>query len=254
LKHLVISGFVLITSLSVISCTSSSEHLVIATAANTQFALEEIAKNFTRDTGIETRLVISSSGKHTAQILAGAPYDIFLSADLKYPQSLYEQKLTTAEPKIYAFGQLVLWSLDTTSRYNVYNLTEQNIEHLAIANPETAPYGIAAKEVLLNINIWDKLEKIIVYGESVAQTNQYILSAAAEVGFTASSIVLSPINRNNGRWTTIPDSLYTPIAQGLVILKTSHKPQEAEKFYQYLLSEPSQKMLRSYGYRTEVAK
>lgn len=224
---------------------------MIATAANTQFALETITENFSKEAGIKTRLVISSSGKHTAQIIAGAPYDIFISADMKYPVLLHEQKLTTSSPKIYAYGKLVLWSIDTTRQLSIESLEDINIKHIAIPNPETAPYGQAALEVLQNLNYWELLKSKMVYGESVAQANQYIISGAAELGFTASSIVNSPINHKVGRWSEVPDTLYSPIAQGVVILKRTNKAEQAQKFYEYLLSEKSMAVLRSYGYQTE---
>ena len=224
--------------------------LVIATAANTQFAMQQITADFTADTGIETELVISSSGKHTAQILAGAPYDLFISADMRYPGKLFDKNLTTGPPKIYALGQLVLWTLDTTSILDIDHLEDVTASHIAIPNPETAPYGRAAKEALQTLGLWQTLKPQFVYGESVAQTNQYIISGATTAGFTAMSVVLAPENEIIGKWLPVADSLYSPIAQGVVILKRSSKPEQAENFYQYLLSEKSMTTLRSFGYLT----
>lgn len=211
--------------------------------------MQEIAANFSDQTGIQTELIISSSGKHTAQIIAGAPYDIFISADMKYPHKLYTENLTSAKPRIYAYGQLVLWSMNKEQIVSLEGLEHQELNHLALPNPETAPYGTAAREVLQKINQWQILSSRLIFGESVAQANQYIVSGAAELGFTASSIVMAPTNEHLGRWIIVPDSLYTPIAQGVVLLKRSTKPEQAEKFYKYLLSEEAMITLKAYGYR-----
>lgn len=241
--------FSVLSLLILISCTDTAEKLTVATAANSQYAISAIAEQFKVDTGIELDLIISSSGKHTAQILAGAPYDVFISADLKYPEKLYKAGLTLSKPKIYAYGQLVLWSNveDLSANFSVANFP--SFKRIAIANPITAPYGVTARDVLVNLEIWDNLSENIVYGESVAQTNQYIISGAVNVGFTAASVVMAPENKNIGRWAMIPDSLHSPISQGVVTIKSSSQLMLAEKFYQYLFSEKSKAILRSYGYK-----
>ena len=233
------------------SCQPSGDSLVVATAANTQFALEEIARKFEAQSGYAVNLVISSSGKHTAQIIAGAPYDLFISADMKYPEKLSRDGLTQAPPRVYAYGKLVLWSMDTINLESLDILMNPSLQHIAIPNPETAPYGLAAREALEKLNIWQELEPKYVFGESVAQTNQYIISGAAAMGFTASSIVLAPANQAKGSWLRVADSLYSPIAQGAVILKSSPKPAAAEKFYQYLFSEEAAKILVDFGYEVK---
>ena len=248
LKFLIFSLFIIS---GLYSCTRSENKLIIATAANTQFAMQEIAANFTVNTGIETELIISSSGKHTAQIIAGAPYDIFISADMKYPKKLHDENLTTTEPVVYAYGQLVLWSLNNDRGLHLEDLRNIDFAHLAMPNPETAPYGLAAREALQAIDLWQSLSPQLIFGESVAQANQYIISGAAEAGFTASSIVMAPANKQKGHWTIIPDSLYSPIAQGAVVLKRSNKTEQAEKFYKYLFSEEAMTTLMAFGYRKE---
>jgi len=233
-------------------CKPGQDKLTIATAANCQFAIDSIATNFSKETGIKINLVISSSGKHTAQIIAGAPYDIFISADMKYPQRLYAQGLSEAEPEVYAYGKLVLWSINKTMKTTIDNLIKKDFQHLAVPNPETAPYGIAAREAMIKLNLWEELQDYFVFGESVAQTNQYIVSGAADIGFTAASIVKAPKNQSLGRWVAVSDSLYRPITQGVVILKSTTKPDEAQRFYQYLFSENSKKVLTSFGYKVDI--
>ena len=231
------------------SCRNTRQPvLTIATAANAQFAITAIAKKFTAETGIKTRVLISSSGKHTAQIKAGAPYDIFISADLQYPETLHKEGLTTGQPAVYAYGKLILWTLNDSLNLSLSQLPQQNIRHLALPNPKTAPYGRAAAEALQQAGIYQALAPKLVYGESVGQANQFILSGAAEAGFSAAAIVLAPAMKGKGRWQPVADSLYSPIAQGAVVLKQSPYPELADKFFLFLFSPAAKEILQAYGY------
>ncbi|MDO6738535.1 molybdate ABC transporter substrate-binding protein [Wenyingzhuangia sp. 2_MG-2023] len=219
--------------------------MTIATAANMQFAMEAICKEFTQQTGIECQLIVSSSGKLTAQIQAGAPYDLFVSADMKYPETLYQKGFAITTPKTYAKGKLVLWTVLDSLTPDLENLKLPNIKHIALANPKTAPYGKAALEVLQN-NHLDTLQYKYVYGESIAQTNQFVQSKAAEIGFTAMSVVLSPNAKNKGVWIEIPTTQYHPIEQGIVLLKKHHV--DAQRFYDFVFSNKAKETLKEYGY------
>jgi len=232
------------------SCTDNkTETLTIATAANMQFAIQEITIAFTQETGIKCETIVSSSGKLTAQIKEGAPYDIFISADMKFPTELYKTGFSTSEPKIYAYGKLVMWTLYDSIQPSFELLTSEKIKHIAVANPKTAPYGIAAKEVLLKKGLLSKIEDKLVFGESVAQTNQFITTKAAEIGLTAMSIVLSPKMKEKGNWIAIDKSDYTPISQGIVILKNNPSNiSNANLFYNFLLSPSGSKILTKFGY------
>ena len=243
-------AFVILVVL-VTSCNRTRpKPLIIATAANAQFAMEAISTEFEEITGIPTEVIISSSGKHTAQIEAGAPYDIFVSADLKYPQRLSELGLSTTPPKVYAFGQLVLWSTVNTDYAHIDSTSSISVKHFAIPNPATAPYGVAAEEYLRRINKWSLIEPKMVFGESVAQTNQYIISGSAELGITAASVVFSPKHNTLGKWSLIDQSLYSPIEQGAIIIKSTSQPENAEKFYLFLFSSKAQSILKRFGYKT----
>lgn len=225
--------------------------LVIATAANMQFAMEDLVATFTEQTGVSCEVVISSSGKLTAQIQAGAPFDVFVSADLKYPESLYEAGLTTGPPAVYAHGQLVLWSIKDDVQPQLNDLTDEKIKHIALANPKTAPYGQAAAEVLAAKQLKKSLEHKLVFGESIAQTNQFIISGAAQVGFTALAVVQSPMLKGRGRWTIIPTENYQAIQQGVVVLQSNGQAKaEAKAFADFLLSDPARKILDTFGYLT----
>jgi len=232
------------------SCRSKDEGiLTIATAANAQFAMEEIAIEFTRKTSVKTQIIIASSGKHTAQIKAGAPYDVFISADTKFPQMLYEQGLTVTEPAIYAFGTLVIWSFQDSLILDMPNLLSRNIEHIALPNPKTAPYGFAANEALIFFNVYDSASHKLIYGESVAQTNQFIISRAVEIGFTSASSTMAAEMINKGRWQEVDRNSYSPIAQAAVVISQSKHLLDAEKFYLFLFSAKAQAILQAHGYK-----
>ncbi len=221
--------------------------ITIAVASNAQFAVEAIAKEFTQQTGISCQITSSSSGKLTAQIKEGAPYDIFISADMKYQHELFQSGLTLEAPKIYALGKIVLWTSQKNINPNIQALTFENIQHIAIANPEIAPYGKASQQILEHYDIYNKVKEKLVFGESIAQTNQFILSGAAQIGFTAQSIVKAPKLQNKGKWFALDANSYTPIQQGIVLLNTSNQ-KKAQKFYNFLLSNAAQNTLISYGY------
>ncbi len=233
----------------VIGCTKpNTQKVTIATAANMQFAIQEITTSFTKQTGIACDIIISSSGKLTAQIKEGAPYDILVSADTKYPQALHTSGFTTKPPEIYAYGKLVLWSISKDITPSIKSLTDKKIKHIAIANPKTAPYGEAAISVLKQAGIYDQIEDKLVYGESISQTNQFIVSGAAQVGFTAKSVVLSPKMKEKGNWIAINDSSYTPIAQSAVIIKKVSVTENTINFYKFLFSAKSKEILENFGY------
>ena len=223
--------------------------ITIAVAANMQFAMKTLTHNFTKETGIRCNLVISSSGKLTAQIKQGAPYDLVGSADMKYPNVLYKDGLALQKPKIYAYGKLVLWSMDKSINPSLAILKSNEVKHIACANPKTAPYGVATIQVLKHNKIYIILKNKLVYGESISQTNQFITSKSAQIGFTAKSVVLSPEMKGKGRWNELNPSGYNAIAQGVVILKQDQtKEVSAKKFYNFLFSAEAKKILKDYGY------
>lgn len=246
LKYIMILYFLLA------SCQQErKDTLRIATAANMQFVIEHLTTAFTQQTGIPCETIISSSGKLTAQIKEGAPYDVFLSADLKYPTVLFEENHTLHAPQIYAYGKLVLWSMMEEVDLSLSQITSNQFKHIALANPKAAPYGRAAMEVLNHYEISTQLKDKLVYGESIAQTNQFIVSKAAELGFTSQSVVLSAPLQDQGNWVEIPDSLYAPIQQGVVVLNNrTSQSAEAQQFAHFLFTKKAKNILQTYGYRT----
>jgi len=224
--------------------------LKIATASNMQFAMKELVEVFTSQTGIECDLIISSSGKLTAQIIEGAPYDIFLSADMAYPSRIFEAGFAEHSPAVYAYGKLVIWSMKEMEwTKDLSSLTHADINHIAMASPKTAPYGRAALEVIRSQGLESEIEDKLVYGESISQVNQFVTSEAAEVGFTALSVVLAKGDKKRGFWYEIDPSLHDSIAQGVVIMRQEvFRMKLSMAFYQFLFSPEARNLLKDFGY------
>ena len=231
--------------------TAGQTGLTVAVAANVQYTFEEIKAVFEKDMGIAIKPVIGSSGKFTAQIENGAPFDVFLSADLEYPQTLEKEGLTYNTPKVYAYGTLVLWTMaDADLSKGIAVLADAGIKKIAIASPQTAPYGRQAVNALKHYNLYPQVQKKLVYGESIAQTNQFIATKAVDAGLTAKSIVLAPNMKDQGKWVEIEKDAYEPIAQGAVILKRAQDGnlENAQKFFDFLFSAEAGEIFKKYGY------
>lgn len=239
--------------LLVTGCSKPSDKIIVATAANVQYVMQEIKSEFEKETGKQVEIVVSSSGKLTTQIREGAPFDVFVSADTKYPQEIFAQGGADDTPKVYAQGTLVLWSKDIpAAQLSLDILASDSIKKIALPNPRLAPYGEAALAILEKQNGFAKIKDKLVYGESIAQTAQYISTGSAELGFNALSIVLSPEMKGKGNWVVIDSALYKPIDQAAILLKhseTSPKKDASEAFYQFLYSAKAKSILKKYGYK-----
>jgi molybdate transport system substrate-binding protein len=228
-----------------------SEPLTIAVAANVKYAFDEIADEFTKSSGIRVNGVFASAGKIAAQVKGGAPYDVFLSADTDFPDGLYHEGLALAKSRVYAYGVLVLWTVkDLDLGKGMSVVGDASVEKIAIANPKLAPYGRAAIAALGALSLKEAAQPKLVFGESIGQTSQYIESGAADIGFTAKSVVLAPELRGKGRWIEVPKDSYEPIAQGVVVLKHGAEMQadSARKFMDFLFSDKARAILKKYGY------
>jgi molybdate transport system substrate-binding protein len=246
--------FILICLITALPFFGIAQKLRIAVAANAQFVSRILTQKFKKQSGIDAELIVSSSGKLTTQIEQGAPYDVFLSADMKYPQELYNKQLTIGKPQIYAYGSLVMWVRDLSKLGEFYNpsmLTISTIKKIAVANPKLAPYGKATIEVLNNLKLFDKLKAKLVYGESIAQVDQYWLTGTVDAAFTSKSVMMLPYEKFVGVWKEVDPKLYTPIAQGIVVLKTStgKNLKQANRFYKFLFSAKAKQIFKQYGYK-----
>ncbi|MEM6321857.1 MAG: molybdate ABC transporter substrate-binding protein [Bacteroidota bacterium] len=236
------------------SCSSeeTTSTLTVATAANAQFAMKAIKKAFEEETAQSVEVIIGSSGKLTAQIMQGAPYDLLVSANLKYPNELFKAGKATDAPGVYALGHLVIWTKDEVLNLDdsLSILQSEKVRKIAIANPQNAPYGEQAVHAIQHFGLIEVLGKKGVYAESIAQVNQYVTTQNCEVGFTAASVVQSPDLRNVGKWIAVDTAAYRPIEQGVVITKYGemNHAEAAKAFYEFLLSTKAQAIFTEYGY------
>lgn len=230
------------------SCTpTTSPGLTIAAAANMGPSMQEIIQAFEAKYQEPTTLVLNSSGKLSSQIQAGAPYHLFLSADMDYPQRLFEEGLATEAPIPYALGQLVLLGAPSMAPNELDSLLATS-QHIALANPQLAPYGRASKEALQRLELWKKNQDKFVFGENIGQATQFFVSGAAEMGFSAQSMAIGI--KTKPAITPIPDSLYSPIRQGIVLIKSSPETEKkGEQFRNFLFSPEAQAILLKFGYK-----
>lgn len=233
------------------AAAGQDQKVLVAVAANAQYALKEIASRYEEETGNQIDLIIGSSGKLTAQIKAAAPFDVFLSADMDYPSALHRAGLSTSAPRIYAYGNIVLWTTKDLNPSDAQVLLLPEVKKIAIANPRLAPYGEASVSLLKHYGLYEQVKPKLVYGESISQVSQYIASGVADIGFTAKPVVLSPAMKGRGKWTDADKDAYAPIAQGAILLKSSRQRNKAgaEQFYNYLYSAGAREVFQKYGYQ-----
>ena len=226
--------------------------VTVALASNITYAIPKLIKEFHKTyPNIKIRTTISGSGKLTAQIKHNAPYDIFMSANMKYPYDLYEKGFTATKPKIYAKGKLALLSYKEYDFSNIKALLQSNkIKRIAIANPKLAPYGKAGIEVLKNLNIFDNIKSKIIYAQNISQTLLYSLNAT-DIGIVALSSLKSDKlkqYKENKNYKEIDSKLYSSISQGIVLLKKANNNNDAKAFYDFILSSKAKEIFKEYGY------
>ena len=230
--------------------TASEKNLKIAVASNFLAPLTELKALFEESSNIRLLLSSASSSKLYAQIEHGAPYDVFFSADQRLVEKLIiNGKADAGSNYVYATGSLVLWSADSSVPVKT-KLYSSDIKRLAIANPDVAPYGLAARQVLQQLELWDSFKKKIIYGENVGQAFQFVASKNAQLGFVALSQILnknSKINRDN--YWVVPKQLYSPLTQELLVLSKSRKKNLVREFMAYIKGEQAMAIIKSYGYQ-----
>jgi molybdate transport system substrate-binding protein len=245
---------ILLLSLIAFSAITSfaQTKITVAVAANMQYTIETLIAEFNKTDNTQINVVLGASGKLTQQIIQSAPFDIFISADTAYPKKLADTGFAAESPKVYAQGLLVLWSAkqDIQPKADLKLLLDNNIQHIAIANPKTAPYGAAAEFILKKYNLYDKISSKLVTGESITQTSQFIATQAADIGFTAKSIAISDEMKDKGKWIELNRNDYPPIKQAAVLLKygQQNNATEAKKFYDFLFSAKAKAIYKKFGY------
>jgi molybdate transport system substrate-binding protein len=234
----------------------------VAAAANLRFALESMSQDFRNaHSDVDLKITYGSSGSFYAQLLNQAPFDVFLSADIEYPEKLVERGL--AEPEslfVYAAGRLVVW-VPSDSPFEIENagvsaLLDPSIRRIAIANPQHAPYGRAAESALRHFGLYESVRDRLVLGENITQAAQMVESRAAQAGIIALSIALAPSMQHNGKYWEIPPEAYPLLDQAGVILNQTKNRPAAERFREYLLGAGGAAALKQYGFlvNTENAK
>ena len=231
----------------------SAGEIKIAVAANVSYAIKPLIQAFHQiHPNIKVQPILGSSGKLTAQIHHGSPVGLFMSANMKYPEALYKEGNAVTKPIVYAQGALALLSVKKQDfSKGLVLLQQQSIKKIAIANPKTAPYGVAAAEALRSAKLYALLKPKFVYGESISQTVTYA-TKAADIGLIAKSSLFAPQMRHFKKgvnWSDVNSSLYTPISQGMVILKQGKNDMDVKVFYDFMLSNKAQEILKSYGYK-----
>ena len=228
---------------------------IIAAAASVKFALQDISQAFHQDTGKIVRISYSSSGNLARQIQQGAPFELFLSANANYITQLYQQQKTLDQGIVYALGRLALLSrknspllLDEHLHGLKQALQKGQLQHFAIANPEHAPYGVAARELLQQLDLWELVQPNLVLGENAAQATQFASSGAAQAGLISYSLALAPALQNRTRFLLLPATLHQPLKQAMVLLNNAGDT--AKLFFNYLQQDKARAILSRYGYTT----
>lgn len=225
--------------------------ITIAAAADLTFALREIAPIFQKSTGNSVKLSFGSSGNLYSQIHNGAPYDLFFSADITYPEKLAENGLVEGQLYEYATGEIVLWAPNSSSvdvSRGLQVLLDPAVRRIAVANPKLAPYGRAAVAALKHDHIYDKVEKKLVFGENISQTAQFVQSGNADVGIVALSLAVAPAMKEKGKYFVIAADSYPPLKQAVVVLKSSRNKDIARKFIDFLKTPEIAGLMRRYGF------
>lgn len=245
----------LIASLLILlfSTQTMADEVIVAAAASLKFAMEEVAVLFEKETGNRIKLVIGSSGNFKTQILQGAPFDLFLSADEAFVFELADAGKTEGRGQAYAIGRIgifvphrALFKADTELNNLRQALYAGNIEKFAIANPEHAPYGQRAQEALRHAGLWEQIKPKLVYGENIGQATQFATSGSTQGGIIALSLAVTPEVSKLGEFELIPQSWHQPLKQRMVVIKGA--PPTARALYTYISTPKVQAILQRYGY------
>jgi len=242
----------LLIGFGAVRARAASDEIVVAAAADLSFVFQEVAARYEKATGNKVKLSFGSSGNFFSQIQNGAPFDLFFSADIDYPRRLEAAGLV--EPGSlyeYATGRIVLWATKDSAIHverGLQVLVEPGVRKIAIADPEHAPYGRAAVSAMRHEGVYDPVRDKLVLGENISQAAQFVESGNADAGIVALSLALAPTLRAKGRYFLIPPSLYPPIEQAGVILRSSQKKGAARQFMEFLKRPESVKVLQQFGF------
>jgi molybdate transport system substrate-binding protein len=238
--------------LSVFHGLHAQDRIVIAAASDLKFALDSVIKSYNLENIGTIETTYGSSGKLSEQIIHGAPFDLFFSADISYPELIRKESKTGSNIYQYARGRLVIWSkkIDPNQK-EMKSLLEPSIKKIAIANPMHAPYGMRAIESLEYHKLMHSVKGNLVYGENISQAAQFVSTGAADIGIIALSVALSPnMQRENGRYYLIPEASHQPLNQGVVITSHGKSNKLAKAFFEFVKTEKAIEVFKHYGFST----
>ena len=240
---------ILLVLLSLGSICIYAQKANIAAAANLRYVLEEIKTRYLDDNpNASIQITYGASGTLTQQIINGAPFDLFLSADTVFPTKIKEEGLASGEVKTYCYGRVAMWSASLDVSKGINTVLSSKVKKIAIANPATAPYGENTVAALKKRKLYDKIIKKIVWGENISQTAQFAFSGNVEIGFIALSLALAPEMKDKGSYYVLPEEICPPIQQAAVLVKGREKNGEAAKFLEYMKSPECKAVWEKYGY------
>ncbi len=233
----------------VASPTPKTEHitLTVSAAADLNYVFPEIGKRWEQETGNTVTFNLGSTGQLAQQIERGAPVDLFAAANKKFVEELDKRGLVFSETKeLYGVGRLTLWQREGSPLEitDIKDLTKSEVKRVAIANPDHAPYGVAAREALQSVGIWEELQPKLILGENIKQTQQYAETGNVDVAIAALSISV----QKPGKWVLVPENLHTPLEQMLVVPKSAPHPEAAKQFAKFINSEKGRPLMRKYGF------
>jgi molybdate transport system substrate-binding protein len=233
-----------------LATAAHADRFTIAAAADLRFALNDIIESYRRDhPEHEFEVIYGSSGKMTTQIINGAPYDLFFSADISYPERLAAEGLAATAPAVYAIGRIAIWSttLDA-SKLTLGDLpSDPRIRRIAIAQPSHAPYGLRAQEAMQATGVWDAVQPKLVFGENIAHAAQMVESGAADVGIIALSLAKFPAMARHPHHL-IDQELHNPLTQGYVVTRRGAHKDPVLCFARYMQTDAAHEIMQRYGF------
>lgn len=244
--------------LAALSLPAAAESLTIAAASDLATSIDELAAAFSEQApGVQVKTALGSSGNFFAQIKNGAPFDVFLSADMAYPAQLVKEGAAdgaTLAP--YAIGRVALWTVDPRFdlKQGMRVLNDPRLVRVAIANPDVAPYGRAARAALQAHGFWDAVKGKLVIGENIAQTAQFVQTGNAQLGMVSYSTVLSPRLKGVGSYYLLPDTGVAPLEQGAVVTRHGAANPLAARFIKFLHAPAARAILLRHGFTLPRAK
>lgn len=231
----------------------SGEAVSVAAASNLVYALDALNAAFAKASpAVTVTSTTGASGSLVAQITHGAPFDVFLSADVDYPRALVSAAAADrASLVIFATGRLVVWTTRPGLRLDSISavVRDPTVRKIAVANPATAPYGRAAQQALEKLGVWAEAQPKLVVGENITQTAQFVETGNADVGFVALSLLLAPDRRERGRWLELPGGLHAPLEHAAVLTQRGASNPAARRYLEFLTGEAARKILLQFGYR-----